>query len=166
MKNLLYFACILFLFSCKKEGANSRVDIYLLKSFSINTDQTTTPYTQNISNAVLEDMPFVKNEDIDSYEEQTSTFILKKDIKELVKNYGSDKAFAVTIDNKPVYYGKFHSIILSSMMIGLPTIVQELTTNSLKINYIYLGQSADLKRLDKRNDQSILKVLKASHRLR
>lgn len=166
---ILYFlACMLFL-GCKKEhqGTSSKVEIYMLQSFDINVNQTTNPAVLTISNAVLADMPLVADEDIAFYTKSTTIFRLKKEIKAIIRDYGADKAFAVTVDKQPVYFGRFHPAYLSSMTIGLATIDPIFfINNDLKIQFVTIQGNAGLQQLDKRNDELIINSLKASGRLR
>lgn len=159
---LCCLALVLF-HGCKKEKA-PRVDIYVLKSFTQHINQATSPATLNISNAVLEDAPLVADQDIAFYIQSEATFKLKKNIKSLIQNYGADKAFAVTVDNQPVYYGKFHPGYLSSLVFGLAIIDPLLLRNNeLAIGFV---TTAGPNALDKRNDVRLLGALQASGRLR
>jgi len=167
MRYLFYFIIILaFLPGCKKES-NHKVDIYMLDSFKVDLNQTTNPHTISISNAVLASTPLVPDNNILYYTKSTTTFKLKKDIKDIIKNYGSDKAFAVTVDNQPVYFGKIHPGFLSSMTIGVATIDPILYhNNELPIQFITITGSSSLLQLDKRNDSRIINVLKETDRVR
>ena len=167
MRQIFIYCLTLILFvGCKKEHS-SRVDIYLLKSFTSTVDQSTTPATVSITNAVLEDTPLVGDEDIRFYTKATATITLRKDIQSTIQNYGPDKGFAVTVDNQPIYYGRFHPIYLSSMTFGVATIVPLFyNNNELKIDFINLEGNSFLQQLDKRNDSRILNTMKATNRLR
>ncbi|HEX8279452.1 MAG TPA: hypothetical protein VF540_12185, partial [Segetibacter sp.] len=106
MRSIIYCCVALSLISgCKKESS-SKVEIYILTSFTISIDQTPVTFTSSISNAVPDRSPLVADADIKYYTKATTTFKLNKDIKPLIKNFGPDKAFAVTVDGKPVYFGK------------------------------------------------------------
>lgn len=139
----------------------------MLQSFTKNVDQSTYPATVNISNAVLAPTPIVPDKDIEFYTAATTTFKLRKDIKSILQQYGPDKAFAVTVGNQPVYYGKIHPAYLSSLTFGLPTIDPlSFSNNELQINYVNVAGASSLQQLDKRNDSRILAALSASGRLR
>ena len=170
MKNMLYLIGILFLLACEKDEkhAGAPVDIYLLKSFSVDAGQQAAPPILSISNAVLEEKPLIRNDEIAAYETQTSTFALNTDVSARIKDLGPDKAFAVTVGNKPVYYGRFHPGYLSSMTIGLATIDPILLWPplALSIRFVVIDGSTSLQALDKRNDNRILEALRASGRLR
>lgn len=112
----------------------------------------------------MEDAPLVADQDIAFYIQSEATFKLKKNIKSLIQNYGADKAFAVTVDNQPVYYGKFHPGYLSSLVFGLAIIDPLLLRNNeLAIGFV---TTAGPNALDKRNDVRLLSALKSSGRLR
>lgn len=167
MKLIIAFSLALILFAgCKKEHHHS-VDIYLLKSFNVSVGQSSTGEVSN-TNAILDDAPLVANQDIRFYKRKTTTFILKKDIKTILQNYGADKAFAVTIDDQPVYYGKFHPGYLSSLAFGVATIdpLMIVDDKELKIDFISIEGNSFLQLLDKRNDERIINALRSSGRLR
>lgn len=155
--------------SCKKgeHGSGPRIDIYLLKSFTATVDQSTTPATISITNAVLNDTPLVSDQDIKVYVKATTTFVLRKDIQTIIQHYSADKAFAVTVDNQPVYYGRFHPFYLSSITFGLATILPMLLNNNeLQIDFPTTEGNSFLQQLDNRNDSRIINALKATNRLR
>ena len=162
----IYCIALISFAGCKKEHG-SRIDIYLLKSYTSTVDQSTIPVTLSITNAVLEATPLVADQDIQFYTKATATFTLKKDIQTSIHNYGADQAFAVTVDNHPVYYGKFHPPYLSSITFGVATIVPFLyKNNELKIDFATIEGNSFLQQLDKRNDGRIINTLKATNRLR
>jgi hypothetical protein len=167
MRQLL-FCCLIWLIfgSCKKEQA-PRVDIYLLNSFITQIDQTTNPPTQYITHAVIEDMPFITDRDIKFYTKNTATFQLRSNISHRLKQLGTGKAFAVTVDGHPVYYGKIHPSYLSSIVFGLATI-EPVSTNGkeLSIHFAETSENPLLKLNDRRNDSKLLTALKESGRLR
>lgn len=165
MRHIIFYCLTLtILLSCKKESA-SKVDIYMLKSFTTSINRTTNPGAISISNAILEDTALVADNEIESYTQSTTTFQLRKDIRSIIQNYSTDKAFAVTVDNKPVYYGLFHSSYLSSITFGLATIDPFTSNQQLTINFTTNG-SSDLLHQDKRNDSRITNSLKTSQRLK
>ena len=168
MRQIFLYCMTLILFAgCKKEEHGSRIDIYLLKSFAATVDQSITPVTVSITNAVLDDKPLVGDQDIQSYTKATTTFTLTKDIQTIIQNFGTDKAFAVMVNNQPVYYGMFHPLYLSSMTFGVATIAPGLSNkNGLKIDFILIEGNDVLQQLDKRNDERIINALKATNRLR
>lgn len=154
---------------CKKEqhGSASRIDIYLLKSFTTTVDQSTIPAIVSITNAVLEYKPLVADQDIQLYTKSTTTFTLRKDMRAIIQDYGTDKAFAVTVNNQPVYYGIFYPPYLSSLACGVATISPILPTkNELKIDFVLIEGNDFLQQLDKRNDSQIINALKETNRLR
>ncbi len=137
------------------------------KSFTVNVDQTTSPATVSISNAVLADTPLVTDKEIEFYKKSTTTFKLRKNIKPIIQNYGADKAFAVSVNNQPVYFGQFHPAYLSSIAFGLATIDPILfSDNALKIQFPTVDGNSYLLQLNKRNDSRIINTLKATGRVR
>ena len=162
------FICVLLLFAmaCKKEESR-KVDIYMLKSFTSTIDQSTLPATISITDAVLEDVPIIADNEIRFYKKATTTFTVRKDIHSIIKNFGPDRAFAVTVDKVPVYYGRFHPLYLSSIAYGVATIAPMFSGgNELKIDFALLQGSTILEQLDKRNDSRILGALDETGRLR
>jgi hypothetical protein len=167
MQRIFYLLiAIVTLAGCNKKSG-TKVEIYMLKSFSISEDLSTRPATLSIVNAVLADTPLVANHDISFYIKSSATFILKKDIKPIIQNYGPDKAFAVTVDNEPVYYGQVHPAYMSSIRFGIATFDPVyLSKNQLKIEFAPTDGSTYWKELDKRNDSRLLGALKVTGRLR
>jgi hypothetical protein len=151
--------------ACKKEHG-SRVDVFLLKSFSSSIDTTKTPAIHIISNAILKDSPLIADHDIIFYTKETCTFTCRKDIQSVIQNYGPDKAFAVMVDSKVIYYGVFHPLYQSSLTYGVATISPFLLRNNeLRVDFINLTGTY-VSQLDKRNDARILASLNASGRLK
>jgi hypothetical protein len=166
-KVFLYCLTLILLTGCKKEKSGSRIDIYLLKSFSVTVDQSTAPATISITSAVPDSTPWVSNEDIKAYSKATTTFILRKGIGTIIQNYGPDKAFVVMVDDQPVYYGVFHPLYLNSITFGMATISSPLfANNKLKIDFATIEGNSFLQQLDKRNDIRIINALRETDRLR
>jgi len=164
---LLSFLClaVILLAGCRKEQG-FRVDIYLLKSFNSGIDTTQRPVVNVITNAILDDTPLIANEDIRYYTRANCTFTLRKNIQAVIQNYGPDKAFVVTVNDQPVYYGKFHPMYMSSLIPGLATITPLFSNNNeLRIDFVNLGGTF-VDPLDKRNDARIVNALKETRRLR
>ena len=164
----LYFLTLILFIGCKKEeqGSGPRIDIYLLKSFTTTINQSTTPTTISISNAVQDSTPLVSDHDIKVYIRATTTFVLRNDIQTIIQHYSLDRAFVVTVDNQPVYYGIFHPSYLSSINFGLATISPgQLNTHELKIDFPTIEGNSFLQQLDYRNDSRIINALKATKRL-
>ena len=167
MRSILLICLISVFFAACEKGSDSRVDIYMLKSFTINTNQSTPPGMSTISNAVLEATPLVSDKAIEYYTQSTTTFKLKKDIKPIIEDYSTDKAFAVTVNGKAVYYGLFHPAYLSSLTIGLATIDPFLyNEKELIVQFVEIEDNVDLQKLDKRNDERIITAFSSSGRLR
>lgn len=163
---IIVFACIA-ITGCKKDYG-SGVEIYLLKSFTTTVNTTNLPGTVSITNPVLENEPLVTNEDIQFYTQATTTFTVRNGdaLHATIKDFGQSKAFAVTVDKKPVYYGRFHPPYLSSMTIGIATMYPFVINNDLAINFILIDGNDMLNKLDKRNDKELIKALKSMNKLR
>jgi len=150
---------------CRKKGTG-KVEIYLLQSYTTHSDPSN-PGLVSINNAVLQDTPFVRDDEIRYYDQQARSFRIRTNIKQDIQTFGPDKAFAVTVNNEPVYYGRVHPAYLSSITLGIATIDPILTgTNDLPMRYMMIDQMPILQQLDKRNDQRILNAFRATGRLR
>lgn len=150
---------------CRKKGTG-KVEIYLLQSYTTYSDPSN-PGLVSINNAILQDTPFVRDDEIRYYDQQARSFRIRTNIKQDVQTFGPDKAFAVTVNNTPIYYGRVHPAYLSSITIGIATIDPILTgTNDLPIRFAFIDQLAILQQLDKRNDPAILNALRATGRLK
>lgn len=169
MKQLfLQLLTLITLAGCSKDQRNTgpQVDIYLLKSFTTTVNQSTTPATISITNAALENTPLVTNKNISAYIQATHKFILNKDIQTAIANFGPDKAFAVTVDKQPIYYGLFHPTYLSSINFGVATISPILVNNNeLQIDFPTIDNNSLLQQLDLRNDSQLIQALKMTNRL-
>jgi hypothetical protein len=166
MNRILFFLfSLLLLAGCRKNGA-AKVEIYLLQSYTTSISSAN-PGIVSINNPVLEDTPFVRDDEIAYYDQQSRTFRIRTNIKQDVQTFGPDKAFAVTVNNDPVYYGRVHPAYLSSITFGIATIDPILTgTNELPMRYAFMDQVPALQQLDKRNDPRILNAFRATGRLR
>lgn len=162
---LMLFLSLAIFAGCKKEGG-AKVEIYLLKSYTVNSVPGN-PYWVSITNAVLDITPFVRDADIKYYDQQSRVFKLRRDISPVIKDYGPDKAFAVTVNGQPVYYGHFHPAYMSSITVGVATIDPIFFfDNELRMNFVMIQQTPALLLLDKRNDPQILNAMRATGRLR
>lgn len=166
MKRLTYLVLFLLLLAgCRKNGG-AKVEIYLLQSYTTETNPGN-PNLVSINNAVLQDTPFVRDDEIRYYDQGARTFWIRTNIKQDVQTFGPDKAFAVTVNSIPVYYGRVHPAYLSSQTLGIATIDPILTgTNDLQMRYILIDQMPILQQLDKRNDPRIMDAFRATGRLR
>lgn len=167
MKRILLLLLTALVFTgCKKQDYD-RVDIYLLKSWTQEINSTTNPGLLTISNAVLEDRPLVSDPEIKTYDHSSTSFQLYSEIKPVIAAFGPEKAFAVTLNGTPVYYGKFHPAYLSSTVIGVATIDPLLSGDyELPLRFIHIQGNAELASLDKRNHPAIIESFRRSGRLR
>jgi hypothetical protein len=166
LKRIYFIIIPLFILAaCSKNGA-AKVEIYLLQSFTTGANASN-PNLVTINNAVLQDTPFVRDDEIVYYDQQARSFRIRTNIKQDVQTFGPDKAFAVTVNDDPVYYGRVHPAYLSSITFGVATIDPILTgTNDLPMRYALIDQMPLLQQLDKRNDPRILNAFRATGRLR
>ncbi|RYZ49356.1 MAG: hypothetical protein EOO14_20785 [Chitinophagaceae bacterium] len=166
MKRLFVLALLAgLLVGCKKEGED-KVEIYLLESFTRTVDASATPATIKITDARFSGSPLVADADIAGYSPAKHTFYLKKNVNPAIKNFGPDKAFAVTVNRQPVYYGEFRPLHLSSVVYGISFVEPYMTTREMKIDYLWLDNVPRIQNLDKRNDSRLVKALLKSGRLR
>ncbi len=172
MKYLYIFIIAITLSGCTGEvtlplkGINNKVEIYQLKSFSHRTDTSFVPFTVVLSDMVLEDIPLVNDYEIKSYTQSSYTFELSKDLNPVIKNYGPDKAFVVTVNREVVYYGMFRPGYLNSIIPGLPYIDPIFANTNLKIGLPIALGTVGPQPADKRNDTKLIDALKASSRLK
>lgn len=166
MKWILFlFVSLVVMAGCRKKG-DAKVEIYLLRSYVTTTDPVN-PGLVSINSAVLEDTPFVRDDEIRYYDKQARSFRMRTNIKQDIQTFGPDKAFAVTVNNDPVYYGRVHPAYLSSLTLGLATIDPILNGDyELIMRYVDIDQMPILQQLDKRNDERLLRALRETGRLR
>jgi hypothetical protein len=121
----------------------------------------------HIEDAVLEEVPLVKNSEILFYEPSSSTFKLIKNIQPGLDTLDSFHGFAVTVDGDPMYYGIFHPMYMSSILFGIATINPTFIEDSkLKVEFAYPEGYQFFQTIDKRNDARILDAFRTSGRLR
>jgi len=164
------FLCCLFLglfAGCKKENTgNDKVEIYLLQSYTRTVDASAAPAFTRYNNVSLSAAPLVADSDITRYNPVTTTFHLRKDIAPAIRDFGPDKAFAVTVNNQIIYVGEFRPAWLSSVVFGIasinPTFASE---RKIKVDFIRIDNRPDANDLDRRNDKRLLDALLKSGRL-
>lgn len=165
---LLYSFALIVLVSCRKDHQHgTQVDIYLLKSFVWSIDSTKTPVVTTITNAVLNNTPLIADADIEYYTKDTYTYTLNKSIESTIRDYGLDKGFAVTVNQRPIYYGRFQPQNPNSFPLGQAVIRNSFLPkdNEVRIDFVNLTGTY-VSELDKRNDIHILNAFKATGRLR
>lgn len=151
----------------KNNVQGAGISFYLLSSYSTKIDSSVKPWALSITDAVLAEKPFIANQDIAYYVKADFSYTLRHNIKPEIGHYAGDKAFAVTLDGKPVYYGRFHPAYYSSIVVGLATIdpVYQVTENALRVNFIS-GTAMVEHPKDKRNDAALIACLSATGRLK
>ncbi|HEV7329952.1 MAG TPA: hypothetical protein VGN63_02835 [Flavisolibacter sp.] len=166
MKQLLLFCLLLWFFTgCKKES-NAKVEIYLLQSFTRSVDVSAGLAITRYSDVSLSATPLVANSDIVNYNPTKTTFYLRKDIGSALKDFGPDKAFAVTVNKQIIYMGEFRPAWLSSVVFGIATINPAFVNGKqMPVDFIRIDNYPDLKNLDRRNDERLLNALLKTGRL-
>ena len=148
------------------KGLNNKIEIYQLKSYSQKIDTSFAIRTVVLSDLVLEDNPLVTDNEIRSYTQSAYTFELSKNLNPIIKDFGPDKAFVVTVDKEVIYFGMFRPAYLNSLLFSVPYIEPILTDNNLHINYATMGTTGTPQPIDKRNDLKLINALKATNRLK
>lgn len=172
MKYLISALVVLTFLSCKKGGNEkdsdkNRVDIYLAKSYKIETDTSAFPPSSSLSDVVLSDTILVKNDQIVSYDQKERTFKLKKGAMSKLKAVNGNSAFALTVNNEIVYYGKFQPGYLSYILFNVATIDPlDYGNNELPVGFSADTPGQQISPKDKRNSDVLLDALKASGRLK
>jgi hypothetical protein len=169
VKQAILFSLLLFVFAaCKKDNNRSdSVEIYQLQTYTRTVDVSTSPAIIRYSNVSLSATPLVADKDIAGYNPLHTTFYLRKDIAPFIRDFGPDKAFAVTVNKEIIYVGEFRPAYLSSVVYGIASINPSFAQDrQLKIDYIRIDNRPDAAALDKRNDKRLLDALLKSGRLR
>ncbi|MBB1285286.1 hypothetical protein HRH25_12960 [Flavisolibacter sp. BT320] len=169
MKQAIPLSLLFFIFAaCKKDNNRSdAVEIYQLQTYTRTVDVSASPAITRYSNISLSAIPLLADKDIAGYNPLHTTFYLRKDITPAIRDFGPDKAFAVTVNKEIIYVGEFRPAYLSSVVYGIasinPNFVQD---RQLKIDYIRIDNRPDADAFDKRNDKRLLDALLKSGRLR
>lgn len=169
MKQVFLFSLLFWFFAaCKKENNLSEaVEIYQLQSFARTVDASAAPAITRYTNLTLSAVPLLADKDIAGYNPTSTTFYLRKNIEPVIRDFGPDKAFAVTVNKEIIYVGEFRPAYLSSVVFGIATINPAFAQDrQLKIDYIRIDNRPDAAALDKRNDKRLLDALIKSGRLR
>ena len=148
------------------KGYRAKVEIYELKSFTTGIDSSYNPPVTVIRNIVLADTPLVKDEEINSYTKSSFTFESAINLNPIIKNYGPDKAFAVTVDKNIIYTGMFRPSYLSSIILSMPYIDPLSANNTVTIGLPTIAGVGYTQPADKRNDFVLMYVFSISGRLK
>jgi hypothetical protein len=164
MRKIFFLSLITLLFLGCEKADEPLVEFYMLKSYT-STPLTASPtYILEITNVVLEDQPLVQNKDIAYYTLATNSFKIKRDIKPALQKLKNGNIFAVAVNKQVIYYGRIHSMYLSSMIFGMATMDNLFfINNELKIEFNRVDGWAAL---DKRNDPKLISALRSSARIR
>lgn len=109
---LLVLSLSVLTFSCRKnkvKGGDS-IEIYQLKSYKNVTGKCQVDFTS----AILEDVPFVSNDEILEYNKATHEYRLTAVATDRVKTLGGKSPFAFAIDKAPIFYGFYMPPMMSS----------------------------------------------------
>lgn len=165
---ILLLLLFLFFAGCKKQNdTTDKVEIYLLQTHTRLVDTSAAPAIIRYENISLSAVPLVADSDISGYSAVNTTFYLRKNPAPTVRDFGPDKAFAVTVNKAIIYVGEFRPAWLSSVVFGIATITPTfISERQMKIDFIQLDNRPELKDLDRRNDKRLLDALLKSGRLR
>lgn len=101
--------------------------------------------------------PIIRNEDIVSFNQDQSTFVIKADAAKKVK-FDTKENFSLRVGNETVIVGTFWPLFLSSLPDGVYVWASE---NTLRFGY----NDAKTGKIDTRNDARLITALKNSRRL-
>lgn len=159
---LLTLTIIAICLSCKKDKvqAGENVEIFLLK-----TAQLVTGKCQIDSSAsVIQDTPFVKNQDILEYSKANYQFALTDISIQKIRKLAEGTPFAVVVDKQVIYYGILKTGISSSSCPHSITMDNIGINNKITMNLGYAG--ADINIDDQRNNPKLLATLKNQGKLK
>lgn len=169
VKQVLLLSLLFWLFAgCRKQNASDdKIEIYLLQTYTRSLDTALAPAVIRYNNVTLSAVPLVADRDITGYSAVNTTFHLRKNPAPAVRDFGPDKAFAVTVNKEIIYVGEFRPAWLSSVVFGIATITPTfISDKKMKIDFIQIDNRPDAKDLDRRNDKRILDALVKTGRLR
>lgn len=167
----VFIALVLIAFSCNKNDKDvvtgEKVELYLIASFS-----TIEGSQQKIdeNSVVTQNNPLIYYTDLLSYNPNDYTFKLTDKAVAAINNVEHSVwgvPFAIKADNEVVYTGYFwpnissascNWIVIDPMMIDMK--------NEIKVKIGYPGPFEDLPVPDKRNDERIIRILKADNKLK
>jgi len=113
----------------------------------------------NATTARLSGQPLIGNNDIISYEPATARFTLQPGAFARIKALNDQTAFAVTVDQKTVYYGFFKPAYSSSSCDHSITMCIFYQGSVITMNLGYPGVVAASQVTDERNSATLLAVL-------
>jgi hypothetical protein len=165
MKSAFFLVTVMAMFlSCKKENVKPGevVEIYLLKTFQ----KVAGKCQVDASQAVLQDTPTIKNQDILAYYSSSYQFKLTDSSIQKVKAFRDATPFAVTVDRQVVYFGFFKPNFSSSSCDASITMdIDWITGNQINLRLGYPGQMQGVVIDDKRNHPKLLETLKQQGKL-
>ncbi|MBC7744780.1 MAG: hypothetical protein H7096_06725 [Flavobacterium sp.] len=149
-------------FSCKKDEvqAGAKMEFYLLKSSQMLTNKCQV----DASKAVLEDIPIISNQDILEYNRRMHEFTFSANSVQKLMTLRDGFPFAVTIDNRVIYYGINKPSYSSSTCDHSITMDYASDNNKVTMKLGYPGEGFAID--DQRNNPEILATLGKQRKLR
>ncbi len=150
--------------SCQQEDccpspAGERVGIYLLEHYTLR------PYTfSEIDAGIPARAPFVSYEEIVSYDAQQYVFSLKQPALARIRQITEPTAYALLVDDQPIYMGFFWPSFMSASCDCL-RFDPLAAGDQLKVELGY-ASPRDLTHLDHRNNELLLATLQKDGKLR
>lgn len=148
---------------CDCTSLGEDVEFYLLKSYGTAPSSYFT-----ITNAKIEDEPFIRFSEIEQYDDAEYEFTLKKSAIDRIKTFQQQPvAFAVTVDREIIYSGYFRQSFLSSSCDCIRIDPQSGVLNNNKI-WVELGYAPtrNLSDMDERNNDILLATLARAGKLK
>lgn len=161
--NLLLLMLLLGFSSCQEEDccllpAGNRVDIVLLDHYVLR------PYSfSEIEAGLPAREPFVPYEEIRSYDPQRYTFELHPAALSRIRQITEPTAYAVMVDDQPIYMGFFWPSFISASCDCL-RFDPLATGDQLQVELGY-ASPRNLTHLDRRNDERLLATLQKDGKL-
>ena len=163
MKKLAIISLLFLLFQhCKKDTTVPGDDVvfYRLKSYQLvpNKCQVDT------LTAILADTALIGNDEIISYSKKTYQYKITASAINKLKALADGTPFAVTVDNKVIYYGINKPSYSSSTCFNSITLDYVIPDNNIKINIGYPGPGTGID--DQRNNALLMATLRKQGKLR
>lgn len=126
--------------------------------------------TPAITNAKIENKPFIVSSEIEQYDSSTLEFTLKKAAIDRIEAITQPTTFAVTLNKQIIYTGYFWQLYLSStcnggIQVDSQRILSGKNNNIIKME-VCNGDNQDLKALEQCNDKRLLQALAQAGKLK
>jgi len=116
------------------------------------------------SASVIQDTPFVKNQDILEYSKANYQFALTDISIQKIRKLAEGTPFAVVVDKQVIYYGILKTGISSSSCLYSITMYYTVTENKITMNLGYAGAEINID--DQRNNPKLLATLRNQGKLK